>query len=67
MNDAPLTDEKVRNTFYSLKTNQSPGYDDMSFNAINNVFDFIVESLSYIFSNFLWSKKFFRKKWKLHE
>ena len=53
MNDAPLTDEKVRNTFYSLKTNQSPGYDDTSFNAINNVFDFIVESLSYIFSNSL--------------
>ena len=37
MNDAPLTNEEVRNTFYSLKANKSAGYDDMSFNAINNV------------------------------
>ena len=34
MNDAPLTDEEVRNAFYSLKINNSPGYDDVSFNAI---------------------------------
>ena len=53
MNDASLTDEEVRNAFYSLKTNKSPGYDDISFNAINNVFDFIVEPLRYIFSNSL--------------
>ena len=39
-------------TFYSLKTNKSPGYDDISFNAIN-VFDFIVDPLRYIFSNSL--------------
>ena len=52
MNDAPLTSEEVRNVFYSLKTNKSPGHDDTSFNAIN-VFDFIVEPLRYIFSNFL--------------
>ena len=44
MNDAPLTDEEVRNAFYPLKTNKSPGYDDISFNAIN-VFDFTVEPL----------------------
>ena len=44
MNDAPLTDEEVRNTFYSLKTNKSPGYDNISFNAINNIFDFILRS-----------------------
>ena len=36
-----------------MKTNKSPGYDDISFNTINNVFDFIVESLRYIFSNSL--------------
>ena len=53
MNDSPLTDEEVRNPFHSLKTNKSPGYDDISFNAINNVFDFIVEPLQYIFSNSL--------------
>ena len=53
MNDAPLTSEEVRNVFYSLKTNKSPGHDDISFNAINIVFDFIVEPLRYIFSNFL--------------
>ena len=43
INVAPLTDEEMRNTFYSLKTNERPGNDDISFNAINNVFDFIVE------------------------
>ena len=53
MNDAPLTSEEVRNVFYSLKTNKSPGHDDISFNAINIVFDCIVEPLRYIFSNFL--------------
>ena len=29
MNDVPLTDEEVKNTFYSLKANKSPGYDDI--------------------------------------
>ena len=53
MNGAPLTDEEVRDAFYSLKTNKSPGHDSISFNAINNVFDFIVESLRYIFNNCL--------------
>ena len=52
MNDPPLTDDEVRDAFYSLKTNKSPSYDDISFNAIN-VFDFIVEQLRYIFSNSL--------------
>ena len=36
-----------------MKTNRSPGYDDISFNAINNVFDFVVEPLRYTFSNSL--------------
>ena len=44
MNDAPLIDEEVKNAFYCLKTKKSPGYDDISFNAIN-VFDSIVEPL----------------------
>ena len=49
----PLTDEEVRNAFHFLKTNKSPRYNDISLNAINNVFDFIVEPLRYIFSNSL--------------
>ena len=53
MNDAALTDEEVRNAFYSLKTNKSTGYDNISSNAINNVFDFIVGLLRYTFSNYL--------------
>ena len=32
LNDAPLTNEEVRNVFYSLKTNKSQGYDDISSN-----------------------------------
>ena len=66
MNEAPLIDEELRNAFYSMKTNRSTGYDYISFNAINNGFDFIVEPLRYIFSNF-WSKEFFWKKLKLHK
>ena len=52
MNYSPRTDEEIRNAFYSVKTNKSPCYDDISFNA-TNVFEFIVESLRYIFSNSL--------------
>ena len=36
-----------------MKTNKSPGCDDISFNAINNIFDFIVEPPRYIYSNCL--------------
>ena len=53
MNDAPLTNEEFRNVYYSLKINKSPGYDDISFNEINSIFDFIVVPLMYIFNNFL--------------
>ena len=53
MNDAPLTDEEVRNAFYSLKTNKILGHDDISSNAINNVFDFILEPPRYVFTNSL--------------
>ena len=38
MNDTQLIDEEVRNAFYSLKTRKNPDYDDISFNAINNVY-----------------------------
>ena len=53
INDTPLTHEEVRNVFYSLKTNKNPDYDDISFNAIHKIFDYIVEPLRYIFSNSL--------------
>ena len=53
MNDAPLTYEELRNAYFSLKTNKSPSYDDTAFNAVNNVFDFIVEPLRYVFNNSL--------------
>ena len=53
MNDAPLTDEELRNALFPLRTNKCPGYDHISFNAINSVFDFIVEPLMYIVNNSL--------------
>ena len=37
----------------ALQLLRCPGYDDISFNAINNVFDSLVEPLRYIFSNSL--------------
>ena len=43
----------IKKYIFSLKTNKSPHYDDISFNAINNVFDFIFEPLRYIFHNSL--------------
>ena len=61
MKKAPLTNEDVRSTFYSFMTNKSPCYDDISFNAINNAFDFIVEPLRYIFSNSLAQGSFLEK------
>ena len=39
-------------------TIKSPGYNDISFNGINNVFDFIAELLRYIFSNSLTQRIF---------
>lgn len=49
------TEEELRNAFFPLMTIKSPGYNDtdISFNAIYNVFDFIVELLRYIFNNSL--------------
>ena len=68
MNDVPLTAEEARNTFCSLKNNKSPGNDDLSFNAINNDFDFAVQPLRYIFSNSFIQGIFpEKKKRKLHE
>ena len=58
MNDSPLTGEEVGNAFYSLMTIKSLGYNDISFNGINNVFDFIAELLRYIFSNSLTQRIF---------
>ena len=40
-----------------MKTNKSPGYDYISFNAINNVFESIVEPLRYILIT-LWANEF---------
>ena len=53
INDTLLTHEEVRNVFYSLKTSENSDYDDISLNAIHNIFDYIVEPLRYILSNSL--------------
>ena len=45
VNDASLTDEELRNKFYSLKTNESLRYDDISSNAIKvNKSEYIASS-----------------------
>ena len=33
----PLSTNKMKDTFFSLKINKSPGHDGMSFNVIKNV------------------------------
>ena len=62
------TEEELKNAFFPLMTIKSPGYNDtdISFNAINNVFDFIVELLRYIFNNSL-AQIIFPDEMEMHE
>ena len=61
-----LTINEVKKTFFSLKINKSPGYDEISFNVIKNCFSEINMLLKYLFEMSLESAifpdklKFFR-------
>ena len=45
----PLTISELKEAFFSLKTNKSPGYDEISSNAIKNSFSELNDSLKYLF------------------
>ena len=44
-----LTINEVKKTFFSLKINKSPGYDEISFNVIKNCFSELNMPLKYLF------------------
>ena len=48
-----LTDEEFEKAFFSLKTNKSPGYDDINFNVIKHIYGTICTPLKHIFQQSL--------------
>ena len=45
-----LSDNELKDAFYSLKTNKSSGYDDINFDAIRNAFGSLIKPLKHVFS-----------------
>ena len=41
---------ELRDAFFSLKLNKSPGYDEISFNVVENGFSESCEPLKYVFN-----------------
>ena len=37
--DKPITVNELKEAFYSLKTNKSAGYDDISYSVVKNCFE----------------------------
>ena len=48
-----LTINELKEAFFSLKTNKSPGYDDINFNVIRPCFGSLRKSLLHVFSQSL--------------
>ena len=48
-----LTIKEVKQAFFSLKTNESPGFDEINFNVIKNSFNELNMPLKYLFEMFL--------------
>ena len=44
-----LTDKEFEEAYFSLKINKSPGYDDISFNVIKHIYEYICIPLKHIF------------------
>ena len=49
LKETPLTDEELKNAFTTLKSNKSPGFDDISPDVIKIVFEALVRPIRYIF------------------
>ena len=50
METKPLSMNELKDAFYSLKSNKSPGYDDVSYNVIKKCFGSLCEPLEYLFN-----------------
>ena len=50
METKPITVNELKEAFYSLKTNKSAGYDDISYNVVKNCFGELCDPLLHIFN-----------------
>ena len=50
MENKPITVNELKEAFYSLKTNKSTGYDDISYNVVKNCFGELCDPLLHIFN-----------------
>ena len=50
MESQPLSITELKNAFFSLKINKSPGHDGVSFNVIKKCFGELCEPLKYLFN-----------------
>ena len=50
METKQLSINELKDAFFSLKTNKSPGYDDISFNVLKIFFSSLCEPLKYLFN-----------------
>ena len=48
-NETPLADDEIKNAFISLKSNKSPGFDEISPNVIKFVVDILIEPIKHVF------------------
>ena len=46
----PLSMNELKDAFYSLKSNKSPRYNDISYNVIKKCFNSLCEPLKYLFN-----------------
>ena len=49
MSTGPISVKKLKNVFYSIKTNKCPGHDELNFNVIRSCFGELCEPLQYLF------------------
>ena len=49
LHENPLNDEEIKIAFSTLKSNKSPGFDDISSEVIKFVFDALIEPIRHIF------------------
>ena len=50
LSDKPLSEKELKDTFFTLKTNKSPGYDNLHVNEIRSMYHELKISLMIIFS-----------------
>ena len=49
LDESPITNDEIKNAFSTLKSNTSPGFDDISSNVIKFVFDALIKPIKHVF------------------